>query len=349
MEITGTLQREAWLNKAMPPVERVSEGLWSVPVLFPHNPMRYTLAYVLVEGAECLIIDPGFDSPQGRSDLQAGLSTAGIGLGEVTGVLATHFHPDHLGMARWVASRSGAWIALGRAERRYISDFEIAAEEAAADRARMRTWGVPAERVGEAALDVDGLMNLRRLADADLRFGAGDLVPLSGRRLAVVETPGHTPGHICLRDQSRRLFLSGDHVLPRISPNVSLEMRGDPDPLRSYFDSLARIEDDDDFEVLPAHEYRFRGLAPRVRELRRLAIARSAEVRTLLELQQHPTVWSVAKHLSWSRGFASLGGLQLRLALSETAAHLQYLRTAGFDHSVEGLPGGASLAGALHN
>jgi glyoxylase-like metal-dependent hydrolase (beta-lactamase superfamily II) len=338
MEITGVLQREAWRNKVMPPVERVAEGIWSVPVVFPGNPMRYTLAYIVVEDNDCLVVDPGFESVQGRTDLLAGLRAAGVTVGDVTGILATHFHTDHLGMARWLRRWSGAWVALGREEKRYISAFENPWEETAADRSRMRIWGVPEDRVKEAALDLDGLMHLKRLADADLRVSDGQPVPISGGSLTVVETPGHTPGHICLRDENRKVFLSGDHVLPRITPNVSLEMRGDPDPLRSCLESLDRIEEDEDFEVLPAHEYRFRGLTARARELKSLALVRSDEVLALIERQQHPTVWSIARHLHWSRGFPSLGGLQLRLALSETAAHLQYLRTSGVEHNVEGLP-----------
>ncbi len=330
-------QHEAWRNKVMPPVERVAEGMWSVPVVFPGNPMRYTLAYIVMEDNDCLVVDPGFDSPQGRIDLLAGLQVAGVTANDVTGILATHFHTDHLGMARWLRRWSGAWIALGRAEKRYISAFNDAREEISADRSRMQTWGVPEDRVNEAALDLDGLKHLKQLADADLRVSDGEPIPISGGTLVVVETPGHTPGHICLRDESRKVFLSGDHVLPRITPNVSLEMRGDPDPLRSCLESLDRIQEDEDIEVLPAHEYRFRGLTARARELKSLALARSDEVLALIQGQQYPTVWSIASHLHWSRGFQSLGGLQLRLALSETAAHLQYLRTSGLEHDVEGL------------
>ncbi|RAM37382.1 hydroxyacylglutathione hydrolase [Arthrobacter globiformis] len=333
----------------MPPVECVAEGLWSVPVVFPRNPMRYTLSYIILDGDDCLVVDPGFDSPQGRLDLQAGLRTAGVGFRNVTGILATHFHTDHLGMAGWLRDESGAWVALGRAEKRYISAFEDPGDESAADRARMRTWGVPEDRIREAAMSVGGLMHLKHLADADLRVGDGDTVPVAGRRLTVVETPGHTPGHICLRDDSREVFISGDHVLPRISPNVSLEIRGDADPLRSCLESLDRLEADTHFEVLPAHEYRFRGLPDRVRHLKSLALERSEEVVQELNAQVDPTVWTIAAKLSWSRGFESLGNLQLRLALSETAAHLQYLRTSGFDHGIEGLPAvsrtGASTAG----
>lgn len=336
--VTGIAQREAWRKKILPSVEQVIEGVWSVPVVFPGNPMRYTLSYVLVDGDECLVVDPGFDSPEGYRQLRAGLARADVRLSEVSGVVATHFHPDHLGMARRLADDSGAWIGLGRAETRNISIFDDAQTESEADQARMRGWGVPEDRIPEAAMDIAGLMQLRRLADPDLRLGNGEAVPFGRRGLKVVETPGHTPGHICLRDAEREIILTGDHILPRISPNVSLEIRGDMDPLRKYLDSLRRIEGDDQFEVLPAHEYRFRGLAQRARTLREHALERLSEVLRTIDALPDPTVWSVATLLSWSRGFDSLGGLQLRLALSETAAHLQYLATSGVRHGVPGLP-----------
>jgi glyoxylase-like metal-dependent hydrolase (beta-lactamase superfamily II) len=300
--------------------------------------MRYTLSYLVISGPDCLVIDPGFDSPQGRMDLEAGLRAAGAGIPDVTGIVATHFHTDRLGMASWLRTRSGAWVALGQAEQRHISVFDDPAVESEADRERMRSWGVPEGRLDEAAMNVDKLMHLKQLADPDLRLGEGDRIPIHGEPLTVVETPGHTPGHICLRDAGREVFLSGDHVLPRISPNVSLEIRGDADPLRSCLESLDRLAADTHFEVLPAHEYRFRGLRDRVLALKSLNLERSEEVVRELEAQRNPTVWSVASRLTWSRGFESLTNLQLRLALSETAAHVQYLRTSGMNHSVEGLP-----------
>ena len=98
-------------------------------------------------------------------------------------------------------------------------------------------------------MTVEALMHLKGLADADLHLGDGDVVPGLNGRLAVLETPGHTPGHICLRDDVREVFISGDHVLPRITPNVSLEIRGDSDPLRSCLESLDRLESESHFEM----------------------------------------------------------------------------------------------------
>lgn len=337
IEITGWDQHQAWADKTLPPIERLDEGLWSVPVIFPGNPMRYTLSYILTMGDECLVIDPGFDSDEGFGHLTAGLAAAGVGASEVTGILATHFHTDHLGMAKRLAQVSNAPIGLGVAERRYISDDSDAEEEVQLDRDRMRRWGVPEERVAEGALTVPGLEHLRQLADADYRLAAGDSLPFGFEHVRAVETPGHTPGHICLELADRQMFISGDHLLPRITPNVSLEIRGDHDPVGKYLASLETVERNDHYEVLPAHEYRFRGLARRARQLRQATAERSVQVLEAAAIQRWPTVYSVAHSVSWSRGFQSLHGLQFRLALSETAAHLQYLTVRGLVRGIDGL------------
>ena len=338
VEVTGVAQREAWLEKRFPEVESLGCGLWSVPVVFAGNPMRYTLSYVLVEGEECLVVDPGFDSDEGWGQLTAGLGAAGIGPGEVTCIVATHFHTDHLGMARRLAQASGAPIGLGRAERRHLSVYDDADSEVELDRDRMRLWGVPEDRVAEGAMSVEGLEHLRQLADADFRLATGDPLPFGGGRLRALGTPGHTPGHICLEMPAREVFFSGDHLLPRITPNVSLELRGDPDPLASYLESLALVELHGHFEVLPAHEYRFRGPGLRARQLRDASNERSLQVLAAASVQREPTVHSVAREIPWSRGFSSLRGLQFRLALSETAAHLQHLVGQGLLEGIQGLP-----------
>lgn len=334
--ITGTAQREAWQQKVMPPVELVAAGVHSVPVVFPGNPMRYTLSYVLLDGDECVVVDPGFDSDEGHAQLIAALARLDVGPREITGIVATHFHTDHLGMAARLARGSGAWIALGNNERRHISAFKDAHEESALDRARMRTWGVPEERVPEAAMTPASLLDMRRLADPDRRLGDNDFLSVAGRTWRIMETPGHTPGHICLWDDDGELVLSGDHVLPRISPNVSLEIRGDTDPLRRNIESLQKIAGNDHYEVCPAHEYRFRGVGYRARVLEEHITERSNEVLAVLGAGAS-TVHEVARQLTWSRGWDSLGQLQFRLALSETAAHIRYLATSGIHAGVPGL------------
>ena len=152
--------------------------------------------------------------------------------------------------------------------------------------------------------------------------------------LRVVTTPGHSPGHICLIDEPHGLIFSGDHILPRISPHIALELPGPPNPLADYYESLERIAFEDAMEVCPAHEYRFIGMQRRVAQLIEHNRERSAEVLRVLDEHRPATVWEIARNLTWSRGWDSLQAFSLRLAVSETASHVVYLQSKGHDIEV---------------
>src|SRR6185312_6325456 len=126
-----------------------------------------------------------------------------------------------------------------------------------------------------------------------------------------------------------------DHVLPKITPHVSLEAANHVNPLGDYFNSLEILGAGADMEVLPAHEYRFRGLLERAAELKEHTLERSREVMAVLDAGEAGSVWDVSKELTWSRGFDSLRGFTLRLALAETASHLVYLAAQGRDMNIE--------------
>jgi glyoxylase-like metal-dependent hydrolase (beta-lactamase superfamily II) len=328
--VSGHAQKEAWQKKTMPPVERLGSAVWSIPVPFPNNPLRYTLSYLLLGDGDAVLIDPGWDSDQGLSHLKAGLRHAGIGLTELTGIVATHYHSDHLGMAARLRTSTGAWVALGDSEVPPFAWHDDPDLILRADRQELTLWGVPADRLPEVAFNRQDLGHFRKLASPDLRLSDDSLVPAKGLNLRVVTTPGHSPGHICLVDEPHGLIFSGDHVLPRISPHIALEIPGPADPLQDYYNSLQRIAFEDVMEVCPAHEYRFIGMQRRVAQLLTHNRDRSAEVLRVLEAHSPETVWDIARHLTWSRGWPSLQAWSLRLAVSETASHIVHLRSQGY-------------------
>jgi glyoxylase-like metal-dependent hydrolase (beta-lactamase superfamily II) len=358
--ITGHAQKAAWDNKTFPAVERIADGVWSIPVPFPDNPLRYTLSYLLTGPEGAVVVDPGWDSDEGWEHLLAGLAAAGITAQQVTGIAVTHYHPDHHGMTARLQRASGARLAMGQDERwRSLPADPLGA--AAADRGQLTFWGVPADRLEEMAMSGHRISVVPTLPVPDLRLGDGELLPLAGRSIRVIATPGHTPGHICLLDEDNSLLFSGDHVLPRISPHISLERGGLENPLAVYFESLAALagcfpddgaghegRDDGDggdggtddgagvtVEVCPAHEYRFSGIRNRIAILEAHNRARSEEVAAVLESSRPDTVWEVAKELTWSRGWDALHGYSLRFAIAETASHLVYLRSRGWQIGIE--------------
>jgi len=145
------------------------------------------------------------------------------------------------------------------------------------------------------------------MAEPDVLLDDGDLVPATERDLRAVWTPGRTPGHLCLHVPDARLLLTGDHMLPRISPNIGLHPGTDEPSLANFLASLDRVAGYDDHEALPAHEYRFRGLADRARQLQDHHARRRQEVLDVVADLGAPTLWQLAERLTWSRPWSDLG------------------------------------------
>lgn len=328
IRVTGLRQKQAWVDREMPPIEQVSPHVWSVPVSAGRFPIRYTLCYLLFNDAgDVVVVDPGLDSAEGWAQLMEALSRAGTALGRVIGVAVTHHHLDHVGMAPRLAEAAGAWFAMSDVEAHLLRGDDTIDEVIRAERAWLRDLGVPEDTAEEIIADSDGIFEqLSRWGRPTITLSDGDDVPFPGRTVRAVLTPGHTPGHLCLVDLDERLVLSGDHILPRISPNVSKDWtQAHREPLNDYRRSLARMREWDDFEVCPAHEYRFRGLDARIHTLEQGIGERAAEVDR--ERTMHPefSVWQVAEQLTWSRGWSGIHGANLRGALAETVAHLDAL------------------------
>jgi glyoxylase-like metal-dependent hydrolase (beta-lactamase superfamily II) len=329
LTVTGVAQQRAWRAREFPPVEEVRPGVWSVPVTMPDNPLRYTLCYLLLSDTGVVAVDPGWESDAGWDDLQRGLAAAGLSPDRVTGVVVTHVHLDHHGLSRRLAESSGAWIAM-HAEEVQALPSRIS-EKAGPDggRAWLTRCGAPAEMMAEFNADLADTLGIFRLADPDLLLQDGQTLDLPGRRIRVVWTPGHTPGHICLYDADYDLLLTGDHLLPRISPNIGVFPGGLRSPLTSYLDSLRAMPGFDSAEALPAHEYRFRGIAGRSQDIARHHDVRAREVLDIVAAAGQPTIWEVTESLTWSRTWDEITGFMRRAALAETAAHVEYLERAG--------------------
>jgi glyoxylase-like metal-dependent hydrolase (beta-lactamase superfamily II) len=339
LQVTGTAQRDAWRARVLPPVEQVRPGLWSVPVPIPDNPLRYTLSYAFTGDAGTQIVDPGWDSAAGRRALTDGLATAGVTLGDVTGIVVTHIHPDHHGLSGWVREQSGAWIAMHAAEAETLPARIWPDQEPGADQDWLRGHGVPEDDAALLlAMDPAHVARVLDLPEPDRFVADGERLPIAGRDVRAIWTPGHTPGHLCLHDAAAGVLLTGDHLLPRISPNISVLSTRDADPLSDYLASLDRTGSFGADEALPAHEYRFRGLGVRSAALIAHHHDRSAEILHVIDRPGQPTAWTIASQLTWSRGWAALHGMMRRMALGETVAHLDYLTTTQAVRPVDGPP-----------
>ncbi|MDL9936454.1 MBL fold metallo-hydrolase [Gordonia sp. ABSL1-1] len=338
IEVTGHRQREAWTAKEFPPVEEVRPGLWSIPVPIPDNPLRYILVYVFVLPDGVALIDTGWNAESSWDALVAGLHVTGHDIADVKHVSITHLHPDHFGLVPRLLEHVDPVIAMHRNDAlhlRYCSPTEID-RQIEVDAAELAYLGAPPDDPAESGIRWFTRMPDGR--DVDVELEHDQPLNLPGWNLRALWTPGHTAGHLCFADDDAGVVLTGDHLLPRISPNVSTNGFQAADPLADYLVSLAHTEKLGDLEALPSHEYRFRGLSNRVTHLLEHHEDRLTEITEAIRIHPESTPWEITRSVTWSRPFSDLPKNLAYMALRETNAHLIVLESRGAIVAAEGTP-----------
>jgi glyoxylase-like metal-dependent hydrolase (beta-lactamase superfamily II) len=315
-------------NQPIGAASRVSEGVHQLKLPVPF-PLKFIASY-LVEGRDgWTIIDPGFDYPPAREVWESGAAGVGLSLDrDVERIIVTHLHPDHIGLARRLQERSGApvWMLSGEiANARRV--WDPAGGTGVFVRYLMRN-GMDA-KTAEATAGTTRLgIRVPERLDA---LRPQDVIELGRGEARVLHTPGHSDFHFVLYDERSRLLFAGDHLLLHITPNIGLWTYTAPRPLERYLDSLKGLRGMDVDLVFPGHGPLFHDLDGRIDELIRHHEER-LEIMHAAFNGKPATPFEIAR-----RVFAEgLTDHQLRFALAETLAHLEYLVGEGRAERLDG-------------
>ncbi len=307
--------------------QKIIEGLWTFPIRLPDNPLKWLNCYAIKpDKGRNLLVDTGFGFPECAQDLFEGISALGLNP-ENTDVFISHMHSDHSGNAGRLY-KLGYSIFIGRI------DYQIQKAHIKAD------WIPQMERYLQEGLSYDFSRLNKEQANAQYDSGPfeakllddGDYLCYGDFTLKCVLTPGHTPGHMCLYDQNKKLMFLGDHVLFDITPNITMwpEME---DSLGSYIESLKRLKTYKVDFALPGH----RGisdlsLGERIDMLLTHHGRRLGETEMIISHNPDFTAYEIAARLSWeirSSNWDDFPAMQKWFAFGETLAHLDYLVSIG--------------------
>ncbi len=278
--------------------------------------------WLLEDDGGWTIVDTGLATAPARG-LWEVVRAGFMGGRPVRRLLVTHFHPDHFGLADWLVERCSCELWMAPAE--HAVACQALADDADSLAARQEFFR--RHGLDQARLDLtaswggsyrDGVPAVPEhfvaIADQqDLRIGAHDWHVITGA--------GHSPDHVTLHCPALGLLISGDHVLPTITPHIGVwHTQPDADPVRSYLHSFARFAGlPADTLVLPAHGLPFTGLAPRLE-----AVA-AHHARRLDIVANACTVPCTATEVLDVLFRRRLDVHQIVFALGETIAHLNYL------------------------
>ncbi len=320
---------------ADPGVVEIASGVLRIQLPVRFTGLGHVNMYVVEDGDGATVIDPGLPTRSSWRAVKGGMHEAGIPLRRVHSVLVTHSHPDHFGGVQRLLNASQAVMVAHARYRTWWRphghvDADDIGEEGQATERRARSgvypWHDPAKARGwRGALSALGPKNFflgsMRSPAPDRRVEDGEVIRLGGRDWIGVHTPGHTGDHICLLDAEAGTLITGDHVLPTITPHVAALGAG-PDPLGTYLASLDKVAKLDVERALPAHGQPFGEVAMRVEEIRRHHQKRLRQLAEAAAELGPATVEQYSRQIYPPR----LWGY---LAESETYAHLIHLQALG--------------------
>lgn len=326
--------------------------------------MPYAFVPTTAEGVT--LFDAGYGTPDATEAMTAQLAALGRAPADVRRLIVSHFHGDHIGMAGWLQEQNpDLELVMHGADAALYADMDRGHE---AWESTMRTWGI---RHGFDPRDLDEANEERRESEqreqAELKgqehdtakvteqrqwemqrvkpsrlVEDGEEIRFDGWTLVSQWTPGHTPGHLCITIPDERLTFTGDHVLSRITPNVSYHPEDEEsgrNPLEEFLASLQKTADLDTRLALPAHEELIEDLPARCRFIIEHHHERADEViegiTSAGSSQRGATAFEIAARVTWNRPWDTFSIWKQRSAIGETLAHLRLVETQGRVRRVE--------------
>jgi glyoxylase-like metal-dependent hydrolase (beta-lactamase superfamily II) len=255
--------------------DRILPGLWRLRLPLPWPGVPHVNAYALDAGGGILLVDTGIYEEGAIDELNRALAQAGRRLSDVELLVCTHAHSDHYGLAAPIVDATGCelWMhprhehmsrSAADPERALERRIEVA-QQSGVPLEPLRRWAEErkAQRPGIAGVVIP---------DRELR--TGDELETDHGKWTVYETPGHAPSHVVLFQPERRLLVSGDHLLGRVS--LYFDYGWTPDPVAEFLSSLDTVEKLQARLCLPGHGRAFADVQAHI-EANRMEVAQRIE------------------------------------------------------------------------
>ncbi|MGG1675388.1 MBL fold metallo-hydrolase [Neobacillus sp. NRS-1170] len=280
-------------------------------------PLPFRLNHVhcfLGEGSEgWTIIDTGLNNAVSRDIWQPIIEKH-----DIKDLIITHYHPDHFGYAGTLQQLTDAAVWMTKVdEEAGLTYWEPGSLEFV--KMNYDMCGLPDNISFELTSDEGSFSPRVKPYPKVTHYLEEGMKILFGKyEYEVIFTPGHSDGLISLYNKENSILFSTDHILPKISPNISYWFRGIENPLEAFFQSLKKIELLDVEYVIPSHGNPFRNANTRIEEL--IAHHHERLDATYEFIQKPSTIYEVCQKL-----FKNLTTHETRFAIGETVAHLEYL------------------------
>jgi len=306
-------------------VEEILPNLYKIEIPLPGSPLKALNSYLIKSQGRFLVIDTGMNREECMREMSSNLERLDVDL-KKTDFFITHIHTDHLGLVANLATETST-VYFNRQEASITNSHSPWWQELMA---LYHSNGFPEDELKKALESHPGYRyHLKSHVDFCI-LKEGDTIEIGDYCFRCIETPGHSPGHMCLYEASKKLLVSGDHILFDITPNISLWSK-ENNPIKEYLASLDKVYALEVNLVLPGHRSISTEHRKRITELKHHHQTRVNEILSVLE-DGEKNAFQIASLISWDVDYSSwelFPSFQKWFAVGETLSHLKYLEEDG--------------------
>jgi glyoxylase-like metal-dependent hydrolase (beta-lactamase superfamily II) len=314
-------------------MKEILPGIFQINLTLSGFPPGSVNMYLFRAEDGYLSIDTGWDSAPSVQSLQEQLSEIGACISDIKQVIITHCHIDHLGMVPRFKNTNNPKLYIHEKELELIKvRFSGGDNFLPLTDSFLKTHGFPESELLPPEIQLPVAEGLS-LIEPDVLLKGGEIIPAGQYNLKVINTPGHTPGHIVLYEPDKKFVISGDMLLPTIATNAAIHVQHIFNPLDKYLNSIRALQKMDIQQVLPGHEYVFSNPVERIDEVIHHNRKKSNEIYKVFAEGQPRTAYDISKYLARSSkngttNWNKLTNWDKRFAVLQSIAYLEEMTFA---------------------
>lgn len=294
------------------------------------NPLKSINIFVVKSKGEAMIVDTGFNNEEIRHCMTQLINELRLDLSK-TVLFLTHLHSDHIGLSSFMEKMGISRIYLSKIDGQYTRNAMAEHDS---------YWVRLQENAHKQGLDEEhltiqehpGFKNRAEDLFSYVPCNAGDTLDIGDFHFEMIDESGHTPGMLGLYERDKKILFCGDHILGKITPNITYWGEDIGDSLGTYLENLSKIKELDIEHLFSSHRFLVDDVNSRIDELKDHHEHRLNETLEIIRAHDRMTIRDITKSMHWdirTKSWEDFPASQKWFAAGETMAHVVYLRKRG--------------------
>ena len=310
-------------------MKEVCKNIFLKELPLPNSPLKYLNFYIVKGQEKSMIIDTGFNREDTKVEIKKAFEELDLNP-KSTILFLTHLHSDHTGLASYL-EEMGLTIYMSKLDGDLLNSSIHKSEQMWQNVINNATL----QGLEEEQLDIEEHPGYKFRPTARISFIPAvpvEYIQIGEYNFEIIDLKGHTPGLVGLYEKEHKILFCGDHILGKITPNITFWSFQYGDMLGTYLKSLELVYNMDIKYLFSSHRFLVDDHRKRIEELYNHHTARLNEARQVLRKYGKSTVRTVTKHLHWdirSKSWDDFPNSQKWFAAGEAHSHLEHLRALG--------------------